>query len=872
MKMFKKKVLTAFLVLAMTVLLIPTVSFAKNVTFELGTPTGKEEYQFKSAVVDEVFDITSITFSVDSGEVNITNSPTQEYRVIYDLNKRTALVLFQSPTDSVHIQSLIRNSVTFKAQLGTTQNISITLDGNETVLPADAPITVAEVDGKMHAYMYVNEQVSWSDAYKSAKSFSYRGLTGYLVTITSAIEDTILDNITLQGGWSGGSRYWADTGEYDQATASNYKDPTKNNLFRWMCGPEAGQAYYKYENPDHDSGGNGAIEGMYQNFIDPAEPNNFDVANNTRNGYDFGPYEWCMQVHFPFRGGTSWNDLEDAVLKEAKGYFVEFSEYGNNVIDPLKVDIVTQAVKIENRFELTLDTTLLTGAKASASKITNIGESESVTITVVPEVGYEFGSAPAILVEGAIAGNATPNLDGSLTYILSGFSKDATAQIIGAATELTYSIQVGADGNGTATSSVTSASKGDKVILSANPYKGYEFKMWNVIKGGVKIANDSFVMGSEPVEIKAIFGKILYSLKLDDSRLYGAMALPSKTSGIVFDDQVVITITPEDGKEFATPPSVSAIKATVGNVVAHANGTYTCTLSNFDGNETVEVVGSTVNKSYAITISNDGNGTATADMASATKGTVVTLSATPNKEYKLKGWEVISGGVIVTNDQFVIGDEPVKIKAIFERITYQLTLDINNLSDANVTVGQKTGILAEDNVMITIVPEKGKKFVSAPTLSVTNAVAGQIIANEDGSYTCTLTNFSGIANVVISGKAETETFAITVNGNEQGEASADLVKASKGTKVTLTATPKEGYIFKEWQVVSGDITITDNQFVMGDKPVEIKAVFEKEAPAVTPSTGDATNTTLFGGMMMLSLVAIIGGMIYKKREENHSES
>ena len=48
--------------------------------------------------------------------------------------------------------------------------------------------------------------------------------------------------------------------------------------------------------------------------------------------------------------------------------------------------------------------------------------------------------------------------------------------------------------------------------------------------------------------------------------------------------------------------------------------------------------------------------------------------------------------------------------------------------------------------------------------------------------------------------------------------------------ITLTATPNEGYHFKEWQVISGGVTIEDNKFTMPDGNVEVKAIFEEDAP------------------------------------------
>ncbi len=78
-------------------------------------------------------------------------------------------------------------------------------------------------------------------------------------------------------------------------------------------------------------------------------------------------------------------------------------------------------------------------------------------------------------------------------------------------------------------------------------------------------------------------------------------------------------------------------------------------------------------------------------------------------------------------------------------------------------------------------------------------------------------------NYGIFGKVQ---YTVTVTNDGNGTATANLTLAENGTAITLTATPKDGYNFKEWQVVSGGVTVADNKFTMGTADVEIKAVFE----------------------------------------------
>ena len=89
----------------------------------------------------------------------------------------------------------------------------------------------------------------------------------------------------------------------------------------------------------------------------------------------------------------------------------------------------------------------------------------------------------------------------------------------------------------------------------------------------------------------------------------------------------------------------------------------------------------------------------------------------------------------------------------------------------------------------------------------------------------------------VKGSATTE-YSVTVRTDGSGTAMADKTSAAAGTVVTLTATPKSGYHFKQWQVDKGGVTIKDNKFTMPAGNVEIKAIFEKNA---TPPPGPAVN-------------------------------
>ena len=468
-----------------------------------------------------------------------------------------------------------------------------------------------------------------------------------------------------------------------------------------------------------------------------------------------------------------------------------------------------------------------------------------------------------------------------------------------------YTVTVTTEGNGTASASPAKAVAGEEITLTATPDGGYHFKEWQVISGGVTIKDDKFTMPEGNVEVKAIF-------------------------------------------EEDAPP---------------------------------------VPTEFTITVTSGGNGTASASHAKAVAGTEIRLTATPKTGYHFKEWEVISGGVTIKDDKFLMPNDNVEVKAIFEKdappaptdpakpsisvigtYTYNgsehtatvigydsATMDItgNTATDAGdytVSVTSQTGKWADGSTdavtaawsigkatreapdgligvaPITVGGSDGKisgvtdkmeyrmagerSYTACSGTEIDNLSAGNYFvryaednnhfASTDAEVTvgegtpladCTITfnagGGSGSMGPVIV-KAETNyilpvcgftaptdqefkaweisgteykvgdtytvsgdteikalwensvitptTYTVTVSNDGNGTGTATPSTAATGTEITLTAMPKEGYHFKEWQVISGGVTIKNNKFLMPNDNVEVKAIFEKDAPAPTEYT------------------------------------
>ena len=138
----------------------------------------------------------------------------------------------------------------------------------------------------------------------------------------------------------------------------------------------------------------------------------------------------------------------------------------------------------------------------------------------------------------------------------------------------------------------------------------------------------------------------------------------------------------------------------------------------------------------------------------------------------------------------------------------------------------------------------------------TGEISGTPAGEETAVFTVKAVNALGEGTKELSitiAKAPEPEYSVTVSDDGHGTGAATPSTATAGTTITLTATPDEGYHFKEWQVISGGVTIKDDTFTMPDGNVEVKAIFEKDAPPApteftvifdgndgTPSVGSMT--------------------------------
>ena len=382
---------------------------------------------------------------------------------------------------------------------------------------------------------------------------------------------------------------------------------------------------------------------------------------------------------------------------------------------------------------------------------------------------------------------------------------------------------------------------------------------WQTIPGTLVFdANDEHkYQQPEPAVTAAIRVKLLGS---EDAPAITTTTLPGGTVGTPYHHQLQAT-----GGGFilwelfsGELPDGLTLKQTTGEIsgtpTAEQTAQFTVRALNSVGNDKKELSITITNApaaEHTVTVITDGNGTASASSTSATAGTEITLTATPANGYHFKEWKVESPtGLVITNNKFLMPDGNVEVKAIFEEdappTPTEFTISVK--TDGNGTASSSPAkAAAGTEITLTATPNKGYHFKEWQVIS------GGVTIKDD-KFTMPDGNVEVKAIFEKDAPASTE-YTITVKTDGNGTASASHAKAVVGTEITLTATPNTGYHFKEWQVMSGGVTIKDDKFLMPNDNVEVKAIFEKDAPPAptefivtfdgnggTPSVGSMTTT------------------------------
>ena len=398
-----------------------------------------------------------------------------------------------------------------------------------------------------------------------------------------------------------------------------------------------------------------------------------------------------------------------------------------------------------------------------------------------------------------------------------------------------YTVTVTTEGSGTASASHAKAVAGTEITLTAMPNEGYRFKEWQVIDGGVTIKDDKFTMPDKSVEVKAVFEEDTPPMPTD----------PAKP-GI----SVTGTYTYNGSEHTAAVTGYDSTTMDISGNTGTDAGDYTISVTSRTGKWTD---GSTeaVIAAWSISKATQEAPNGLAGVAPTTEGGSdgKITGVTDKMEYRMAGdssytacggteIENLSAGNYFVryaedNNHFAGTDTEVTVGGGAPLADCTITFDGNGGSGSMEPVTVKEGANY-------VLPACG--FTAPADQEFRGWEIGGTEYKVGDSYT--VKGDTGIKALWENSVIPPTTYTVTISNDGNGSGTASPSAAVVGTEITLTATPNTGYRFKEWEVISGGVAITNNKFTMPDGNVEVKAIFEKDAP---PAPTEYTVTVTSGG-------------------------
>ena len=183
-----------------------------------------------------------------------------------------------------------------------------------------------------------------------------------------------------------------------------------------------------------------------------------------------------------------------------------------------------------------------------------------------------------------------------------------------------------------------------------------------------------------------------------------------------------------------------------------------------------------------------------------------------------------------------------------EENTYAITVKSNDDTYGTASA-DKTEAAEGETVKISAEPADGYQFDNWVVISGGVTLADVDEESENTSFTMPAAE---VELEAVFSEIPAGSYAITVKSAEGGSAKASEKSAVAGTKITLTATPDDGYEFDKWIVSPETVVIENDTFTMPEAAVTITPVFKKstytvEVEVIGGGTASADKTTAVMG-------------------------
>ena len=239
---------------------------------------------------------------------------------------------------------------------------------------------------------------------------------------------------------------------------------------------------------------------------------------------------------------------------------------------------------------------------------------------------------------------------------------------------VTYIVTLSKEGEGTLTATgadnLTAVPYGTELTIATTPAEGYELTALTA-NGTDILATKKFVVKGA-TEVKATFAKKSFAVtfaKEGEGSITATGA--SNLNSVAYGTELTINATPAEGYELTA---------------LTANGTDILATKKIVVKDNLTVKATFAKKSFAVTLTKEGEGTLTAtgasDLNSVAYGTELTINATPATGYELTALTA-NGTDILATKKIVVTDN-MTVKATFTKKTFAVTLTSNEHGDITI--------------------------------------------------------------------------------------------------------------------------------------------------------------------------------------------
>lgn len=580
---------------------------------------------------------------------------------------------------------------------------------------------------------------------------------------------------------------------------------------------------------------------------------------------------------------------------EIEGWYVNNvrdEEAGNSETYTYPNTISASSIYITPKFrQVKYDITTGDNVTVNGRNSTTARGGESLTFTAVPPAGQN-------VTGWTVNGEAVQGSSNTLTWTVeNGYLTESNVTAYHVAAQFSageYEVTYSHPENGTLTASVESGTPvngGIKVTFTAEPDEGYEVAEWTVNGHSVANSGSTYTLNVTENSAVAVTFKAMVPVSVVLNGRNGSIAITANgktiTDGYVSaGSDVTFTVTPENTDDMVQAWQVNG--STVAQMTDTADAPLTYTVKNVTAD--TEVSATLIERpTYTITVTGEGSGTASAELASVKRGGSTTVTAVPSSNsYYLKEWSVNSGEPQSASGNTLALTEirrDTTVKAVFDgAINYDVTLDIQGADTGTTVAAAANGktITPQKNSPASVT--RGSKVIFTATPAVENGQNKQMVAQwtVNGKVMDTISNELVIPS--LTGKTDVAVEFVSYEGfaiptGDTGWKVSDAVRVPDDTQPTNEIRKNGDLTFTVG--LAGDYTVISKLVINGYDCINGKVAdnaalhgcdaVEARKNANGSYTVTIKNVTAVPDMSVEAHQVIIGGLTVPEKFKNIPE-